>query len=433
MTRPSPLLFLLLVGSASCGGAAEVPAPRNLVFLCVDTLRADELGVYGGERGLSPRVDALAESGIVFERARSHASWTLPSFAAVLTSLYTSTHGCWDFESRLPESFQTLPELFEGAGFDTHGVASHVFFREEYGLTQGFGSFDAELGHKREETGWVPLTSPRVSAQAEVWLDARAAAGEERPFLLWLHYFDPHLPYVDHEAMGGGAQTPDERERYRAEIAYTDGFVGDVLDALERNGFAEETAVVFLSDHGEAFHDHPGVRRHSRSLYVEELRVPLVLRVPGLAPRRVAEPVRTVDLLPTLLELFGIAPPADQPMEGVSLVAALRGEAFEARALLAEIGLHDDARHARSIVDGRWKLIERLDGTPELYDVEADPLERNDLAGEQQAVVGELTARMDALQRRAEERGQAFERGGKVDVSDEDRERLRDLGYVGDE
>jgi len=420
------VLALLL---PACGGESA-PRPRNLVFLCVDTLRWDHLGAYGDERpDASPAIDSLAASSVVFEDAQSHASWTLPSFAAVLTSTYTSTNGCSDLESRLKESFVTLPEIFRDAGFDTFGVASHIFFREEYGFWQGFDAFDATLAHKRGEEGWRALSSPYVTERALAFLDQRRADADADPFLLWLHYFDPHLPYVDHD--GVGVEPGTEHERYRAEIAYTDGFVGEVLAGLERNGHSEDTVVVFLSDHGEAWQEHAGVRRHAKSLYREELQVPLILHVPGVAPRRVTERVRTVDLLPTLLELFGLEHPLGM-LAGRSLVPLLGGASLPEPRLLAEIELHADQRHRRALFEERWKLIEAQDGSHLLFDVDADPEERHDLAASEPAVVARLRSLLEEEVDRARMLGELFEGDGSVELSQEDLDRLHALGYGGE-
>ncbi len=430
-------IALAFVGLASCAGDAEVSRPKNLVFLCVDTLRADHLGYEGRANGvdaegrsLSPRIDELAASGVVFERAVSHASWTLPSFASLLTSTYSSTHGCWNTESRLVDSFTTLPEILQSAGFDTFGIGSHVFFNEHYGLQQGFDAFDDELARKRVDVGWVPLSSPVITKRAVDWLDARATAGDADPFLLFLHYFDPHLPYVDHS--GAGRVDPaSEHDRYKTEITYTDSHVGQVLDALERLGLADETCVVFVSDHGEAWQEHAGVRRHARSLFTEELRVPLIVRVPGVAPRRVTELVRTVDVMPTLLELFGLSD--DVAREGASLVPVLRGAAPASNELLAEIRLHDDARHTRAFLSGKWKLIERKDGVFRLYDTDVDPGEERDLAQVLPDRVEALRASMEGVQRRAQARAADFAGERNLEVSAEDRERLNAIGYSADE
>lgn len=422
------LLALVLAGSCACWtgcGTAETSRPRNLLFLCVDTLRADHLGVYGGGAGASPAIDELAAGAVVFENAVSHASWTLPSFAAVLTSTYTSTNGCWTKEDRLKGSLTTLPEIFQAAGFETYGVASHVFFREAFGLQQGFDAFDAELASTRDEEGWRPLSSPYVTQKAIEFLEARGP--DDRPFLLWLHYFDPHMPYVDHAGVGDGPE--HEHARYRSEITYTDGHVGRVLEALDRGGFREDTVVVFLSDHGEAWEEHAGVRRHAKSLFGEELTVPLVLRVPGVPERRVTDPVRTVDLMPTLLGLFGLRAPSAQPMEGQSLLPLLHGASWQAAPLLAEIELHPDQVHRRALVDEGWKLVERQDGTYLLFDLARDPGERNDRAGSERERVERMASKLLALLERARSVGERFQGDEPVVLSEEDLALLRQLGY----
>ena len=425
-------LAAIAVGLSACGSAGDAgpERPRNLLVICVDTLRADHLGAYGDRPSRTPAIDELARTGVVFERAISHASWTLPSFAAVLTSLYTSTHGCWNFDSRLGEGFVTLPEILSDAGFATAGVASHVFFNEKYGLQQGFDEFDDELAKRRADTGWIPITSPSVTEKALRWLDEQAAEPDER-WMLWLHYFDPHYPYVPHDETGGPAAV--EQELYRREIAYTDGYIGQVLAALEAKGFGDDTAILFLSDHGEAWEEHPGVRRHAKSLHKEELRVPLILRVPGLRARRVSQVVRTVDVLPTLLEVLGVQPEREQPFEGRSLVPALLGETVELPALLSEIRLHDGFT-ANSIVEGRWKLIDDVSSRRRLlYDIDADFEEQHDLAAEHPQVVEDLALKLAKLLERAATLGEFYGDGGTVELSEAELENLRALGYIDDE
>ena len=424
---------LVCTGLLGCASESAPDAPQNLLVIAVDTLRADALGIYGAPDERSPHIDSLGKAGIVFESAVSHASWTLPSFAATLTSTYTSTNGCWTFEARLPESFETLPEVFQAAGFETYGIASHIFFNQKYGLQQGFDSFDESLGHRANEAGWEPLTSPKVSERAVDWIEARA--GSEQPWLLWLHYFDPHIPYYDHAKAAGLGAVADERTRYESEIQFTDRFVGEVLAALESSGFGANTAVLFLSDHGEAFYEHEDVRRHSHSLFQEELRVPLLLKVPGLEPRRVAGLTRTVDLMPTLLELFRLKAKPGQ-MVGRSLLPSLLGESQKSEPLLAEIRLKTapKGKHSRAVLDGRWKLIEGLDGSFVLFDTQADPLEQNDLAASHGAEVQRLRSMMQALEARAKEAGKAFEPGSKVQQTEDEADQINSLGYgAGDE
>ena len=432
--RASCMVLALSLWAGACSGHEGTRA-RNLLIVCVDTLRADALGAYGAEPARTPALDRLAAASVVFERAHVAASWTLPSVGALFTSLYPSTTKLWTFENRLAASFTTLAERFQAAGFDTHGVASHVFFDRDYGLQQGFDSFDDELCHWTREPGWKPVTSPDVSAKAVRWLEERAAARDGAPWLLFVHYFDPHLEYVDHEGVGKKRGLRGERERYRSEIAFTDRHVGAVLAALERTGLAPDTNVLFFSDHGESFFEHPGIRRHSFGLFEEELRVPLFLSVPGIPPRRVAEPVRTVDLLPTLLELHGIASERATEAEGTSLVPVLRGAAPADARALAEIRLKEkEGFRANALVRGRHKLIEDVSkGTFHLFDLVADPAERRDLAAEEPALLAELQAELRAAIRAAEEKAQRFEAAARIQHTPEQLEDLRQLGYAGED
>src|SRR5262245_16524383 len=223
LARPWPegsASFALALFGAACG-EARPPRPENLLVVCVDTLRADELGAYGRSPSLTPALDRLAAESVVFERTHAAASWTLPSMGAVFTSFFPSTTALWNSETPLADSFPTLAEAFQAAGFDTYGIASHDYYKAKYGLVQGFDAFDDELAHPRSEPGWVPVTSVQVSARAVRWLERRARAGEGAPWFLFVHFFDPHLPYLDHEAARLDDTARTERERSRSATAFT--------------------------------------------------------------------------------------------------------------------------------------------------------------------------------------------------------------------
>ena len=423
------LAGLIALSLAACSGGT--PRPKNLLLVCVDTLRADQLGAYGQDPSFTPRLDALAAQSVVFERAHSAASWTLPSLGSTFTSQWSSTTDLWTFESKLAESFTTLPELFAAHGFDTHGIASHVYFDGQYGLQQGFATFDDELCHRKGEAGWREITSPEVAARATSWLEARA--DDPDPFLLFVHLFDPHLPYLDHEATRVYTGGRSEWDRYRSEIAFTDGHVGALLDAVAASGHADDTVVVFFSDHGESFLEHPPINRHSYGLFEEELRVPLFVKVPGLTPRRVASFVRSVDLFPTLVDLFGLEDRERDLRVGQSLVGALRGESHTEHPNVAEIRLKDGF-HANSIVLGREKLIEDVsNGRYRLYDLAADPRERTDLAPRSPERVEALASALKTLVAEAVTRGSRYPKDAAVEHTAEELEHLDDLGYGRDD
>lgn len=443
-------LAALALWLAACGRTPSHAVPRNLLLITVDTLRADELGAYGATQGTTPNIDALAAGGVVFENAISQSSWTLPSLASLLTSTYPSTHKVDRFGAALDPSFRTLGEVLRDAGFATAAVTSHVYAGPKYGMAQGIETFDDALvaGNRQAE---LKVSSPGVTAGGIRRL-AEVAQGSQRWFL-WLHYFDPHFPYIRHD--DPAAPQGDTREDYRADIAFTDGRIGEVLDELERLGATDETLVVLVSDHGEEFREHKKLR-HGYTLFREVVHVPLILRAPGIAPLRVAEPVNGIDLLPTVLELLDLPiPPA---AVGRSLVPALLGERLDEHPILSELRLHPEYP-ADSLQLGPWKLVldrsgraalgyARFPGGPPtddslephapggesieralLFRIDSDAGEQHDLAAEHPDVVARLSATLEALQKRA--RASAVGESAAVEHSAEELELLKQLGYVG--
>jgi arylsulfatase A-like enzyme len=327
--------------------ASEESRP-NVLILTIDTLRADYLGCYGHDRPTSPNIDRLASGGVLFQHALSQASWTLPSYSSFFTGLFVESHGVVHREHGFPHRFRTFVEELAQAGYTTGAVASGTFTDAFWGFDQGFDSYD-DLGMVAVEStsvkvetaeGQAPaekeamkkaahrrITSPEVANKAIAWLDAH----RERRFALFVHFFDPHEDYLKHP--GISERFPDRpvpsefpnqvdprpqvtarmRARYEGEIAYTDLHVGRVLARLAELGLERETIVVLFSDHGEAFKEHVLDPRndernvgHGSSLFNEQVRVPLILRVPGVEPGRVRSPVGNLDVGPTLLELCGL-------------------------------------------------------------------------------------------------------------------------------
>jgi len=417
------LLSVLPVG---CGPGQ--PPPRNLLLITVDTLRPDHLGAWGYERGTSPGIDALAAGGVVFEDAYSHTSWTLPSLATLMTSLYTSSHGAWNFESKLPESVTTLAEILAEHGYHTGAVVTHVFAGRKYGMHQGFAEFDEELVVEGIRAH-AQITSPRVSAKGAEWIQRRS--GDERPWFLWLHYFDPHGQYMEHPGISERFGRAEKLDLYDGEIAFTDRAIGTLLARLDAMGHADDTVVVLTADHGEEFGEH-GRTRHGKTLFEEVIRVPLVVRAPGLTPGRVVGPAPSVDLLPTLLELMGL--PAPEGLSGASLLAAMQGAPLEARPVLSELRAMA-FKDADSYRLGRWKVIrEGWKKRNHLYDLEADPAELVDLSAVHPEQLERMLREMDALRgaaRSASMEGRSSEQS--PDLTPDELEGLRQLGYVEEE
>ncbi len=431
-----PALPLALLGA--CGPRTFEPSwetpPPNVLLLSVDTLRADHLGHNGYERDTSPRLDALASRSVVFDNAQASTSWTLPGLASAVTGLYTSTHSCWSFASRLDPSFHTLAEYLLAYGYDTASVSSHMFLSQVYGLQQGIVHYDDRL-LQSDINPDEAISSPIISDQGIRFLEQKAAAPDGHPWLLWLHYFDPHDEYVPHEGISERFLSPSSeepfaqhRDLYDGEIFFTDLHIGRVLDALAANGFAENTIVVFFSDHGEEFGDH-GRMYHGHTLFDELTRVPFTIRAPGFEHARVSSLVRTVDILPTVLELVGH--PVPEGLPGQSLQALMRGEGFVERPALTELRLRvDEAMEAYQ--SGPWKLVRHLErGAPVfLYDLAADPGQLVDVAADHPEIVEELTRKLRGSVAGAVDAAEGYEKAEELDLTPEMMRILEDLGYA---
>jgi len=399
-------------GDASSGGPGGAGRP-DVVVMMIDTLRADHLGCYGYHRATSPHIDRLAERAVRFERATAQASWTLSSVASLLTSLYPPHHGLVHPKNGrpLPLDAYTLPEVLGGHGYATAAFVANGIMMPEAQMDQGFEVYELipalHGGADRAEL---------VNREVVSWLQDVPA---DRPMLLYVHYMDPHDPYCDPEGEyrrfdadydgpcahnGGGRIQPlferlrdgaalelADRDlehlvaRYDGEIRYVDAKLGELLEELDQRREGRDRILVIVSDHGEQFLEHGGLK-HATSVHEEEIHVPLLILAPGIAPAVVPDRVELVDVLPTLLELLGLDPV--DPPDGRSLVPLLRGGALPARPAFASTHhawIRRDGRvvEARAlqmtVIDEERKLLytrgERFlpEGRSELYDLEIDP------------------------------------------------------------
>jgi arylsulfatase A-like enzyme len=424
-------ISLAAAAAAGVGGmVAHTRAPRrpNVVVVLIDTLRADHLPTYGYPRATAPFVDSLAHDGVVFESAWSTSSWTAPATASLFTSLYPQEHGVvhgLDREgadgrrlvNRIPEDVQTLAEMFKAAGYRTLGVSDNAHVSRETGFDQGFDVFESGTGATAERLHkWVR--------------DHREEMASHQPYFLYVHYVEPHEPYLPREpwhsefARDGHAHPTHARfvNAYDSEIRSLDDGLARLYRAC---GWADDTVVIVTSDHGEEFGDHGG-GGHAHSLYSEVLRVPLVVHgVPGAIARRVDEPVSLVDVLPTLRELAGGA--FDPRAEGVSLLPILRGGTggFD-RPLFAHLVQFETGRVWEATVAGEWKRIRLSDGRRLLFNLADDPREATDLSESLPSVSAALDRRDRAFAARRKDAPAPVE----TLVSRETAESLRALGYA---
>ena len=338
------LLSLISVALATCKPAPESP-PVNVVFISIDSLRADHVSAYGYRRKTTPTLDRLARQGSLFENVVAESSWTLPTHVTMLTGLATSTHGIEQFTgARFDAESQTLAEILSGEGYRTFGVFSGPYLHPAFGLSRGFERYlgadgdvvciasdcntstdalsEDEAVKAARVAAHETVTSPLVTQRA---LDFIRSVRNE-PFFLFLHYFDVHFDYVPPEEYATkfdphyeGSITGKLFENNRAvhafmnktdlrhilalydgEILFVDDYIGRVIQELKRRGFEENTLVVVTSDHGDEFFEHRG-KGHGHTLFDEVIKVPLIMRVPGRIPpgSRVESQVRQVDIMPT--------------------------------------------------------------------------------------------------------------------------------------
>lgn len=296
----------------------------NVLLIVVDTVRADHLGIYGYERDTSPRIDAWAKTGVVFEQPRSTGPSTRFSVVPMLTSKhFTEIERGRSEWPKIDDSETLLAERLDALGYITAAFHSIRYFREMYNIDQGFDHYSTKALDERGPPLRM-VSADFITDEVLAWVDQTELKSKHEPFFLWAYYGDPHSQYVRHK--GFKHFGPKYRDLYDHEIYFSDHHIGRLMDGLRERGLLEDTIVVLTSDHGEALdpaEDH-GIKYHSKTLYDELIRVPLIISVPGIEPRRVATPVSLLDIAPTLIELAG----ADEVPEyrGVSLVPWLVGE-----------------------------------------------------------------------------------------------------------
>jgi arylsulfatase A-like enzyme/tetratricopeptide (TPR) repeat protein len=414
------LLFAL--SSFALVSCRSVEAPRSVVLVSVDTLRADRLGCYGYRGVPTPNLDRLAAEGTLFENAATAVPLTLPAHASILTGRTPGSHGVADnFQSILSEDEETLAEILRARGYATGGFVGAFVLDARWGIAQGFDTYFDDFDAPAAEAATADANQrpgDQVLAPALKWIEARR--GE--PFFAFLHFFDPHTPYAPPEPYRSryGASS-----LYDAEIAYVDSLVGELLAKLEDLGVSEETAVVLVGDHGESLGDH-GESTHGYFIYDATVHVPLVVRGPGV-PRgaRIVDQVRTIDIAPTIADLLGAPPLA--LAEGESLRPYFRGEANVPRRLAyvesRYASIHFGWAPLAGVRSETHKLIDAPE--PELYDLRADPGEMRNVWREQK----DLADRLSSL---LEKRPGARPSGtAKIAPADPETERrLRALGYL---
>jgi len=435
------------------GNACRKPAaPRAVVIVVVDALRADHLGLYGYRRPTSPQIDRAAREARVYLRAHATSSWTLPSFGSILTGRMPSVHGAGGaIDTPLPvrrgakavrplrDDIAILPALLAAHGWATGAFLNNSWLQPRLGVARGFATYDAAPATQLKNR-----SADDTVRAAMAWLDTVG----DRPFFLFMHFFEPHVGYRPPEPLRGrftrgipshlpyGAITVSSIRRrlgrltdadrafitaaYDEEITAVDDGIARLFQGLRERGQWHDSLVIFTADHGEELFDHSGFE-HGHTMYEELLHVPLVVWGPGVRAGSVETPVSLADLTPTVLEAAGFAVP--KQVAGSSLWPNLHaGAPVRRRALFAEGSLYGPYRRALLLWPLKVAVTEM--GPTSLFDLGADPLERHDLASTHAEQAAALAAELD----RSLPRQPRADKG--VQLSPESVEDLRSLGYV---
>ncbi len=451
------LSALGMLGALACGAPkAAVPKPPNVIFILIDTLRADRLSSYGYGRATTPNLDAFAKDALLFEQARSQAACTFPSVNSILTSRWPARFfGQPQQRIGIPDGFPALPEILGAAGYRSVAVSASPIVRKSEspfnlhgGFDRGFEIFDESCFHRRADC---------INRRANRYLKQT-----DRPLFLYLHYQDVHSTYAAPSpwrekflparssrpprdwALAGNPQpilssllgegpkveaTPEEVETlsalYDGELAYLDSQLGELFANLQARGLLDSSIVVIASDHGEEFMEHGRVL-HCETQFETSIHVPMILRLPESKRRgRIAALVENLDLVPTIVDYLGQK--VEVPFEGTSLRPLIeRGVPVHPTTETLQYAL-------RSTTDGKAKLIfdsgraAGAEGRFALYDLVADPMEKKDRLTADPETYRRLRGHLEARLKRAEG---DLDAAKTLDASRESESRLKSLGYL---
>jgi arylsulfatase A-like enzyme/Tfp pilus assembly protein PilF len=396
----------------------------NLLLITLDTTRADRIGVYGDTHASTPNLDRLAREGVRFDRAYTSAPLTLPAHVTLMTGREPPAHQVRNngTYSLRPEE-NTLAEMLNKSGFSTQALIAAYVLERKFGLAQGFSDYDDGLGTQLRGANFhSEITADQVYAKFNRWLERSPAS----PFFCWVHFYDPHAPYQP--PLSFKNRFPDDF--YSGEIAFVDETIGRMLKDLDSRRLLEKTLLIVVGDHGEGFGEH-GETEHGLFCYEETLRVPLIFHQPRLFPggRVVTQPVGLVDVLPTVLELYRLPPPPG--VQGRSFAHLLTsgkatGEPQAARYFESMYGQKEMGwAPLTGLLRGSFKYVSLP--RPELYDLAADPQERDNIYLKKNALAKQLARELDVRLRQITQTGTTALR---LRPTRQDQAHLRALGYL---
>jgi choline-sulfatase len=398
----------------------------NLLLVTLDTTRADRIHAYGFQGIETPNLDRLAAEGVLFEQAVAPAPLTLPAHSSIFTGKFPPAHGVRDNGGFfLDDRETTLAERLRDKGFATGGFVGAYVLDRKWGVAQGFQTYFDDFDLTKYQSlslGSVDRPGNEVADHAIDWLDK---AGSKR-FFAWVHFYDAHSPYDPPEPF----KSQYQGRPYAGEIAFVDSQVGRLLTYLDQHNLARNTIVVAMGDHGESLGEH-GESTHGFFVYQATMHVPLLIRTPydGMSGRRVRDTVRSVDILPTVLELLGVR--TSESLVGTSVAPLMTGAKQElGLAAYSEAvypRYHFGWSDLRALTSGRYKYVAAP--RPELYDLQQDPGEAHNIYRERQALGDRMQQELVAM-----EKGMTMATAAPtaaVEVDPDARARLAALGYVG--
>jgi len=444
------------------------PVPETILLVMIDTLRADVVGAYGSTRGLTPNLDEFAERAAVFENAYGTASWTRPSVASMLTGRYPTSHTAVSKFDTLPEEALLLTEVLESTRSTwSFGITTNAIISPNFGFGQGYDRYGPVEGAERrrypdDKIGLVPgvaVSEKTISLLA----DERRAAAEST--FAFVQYIDPHVPYYPNpgfikEPMPDGAYSGSRhdiqrmvadgenawtkrniarlRYLYDGEVAYADHAFGELMGGLKQLGLYDGALIVVVSDHGEAFWEH-GMQGHGKTLYEEEIRVPLMIKLPGAesgSMLRIGQAVSILDITPTILDAVMLIPAAE--IEGRSLLPLISGEFRNGRLAYVFAELHFMENNSVAMVrHGAMKLVatylqDQNTTLLELFNLDMDPGETNNLISDDgfERQRNELVGALSAWESYVQDRALTRHRTELSEMDGTSINELKGLGYI---
>ena len=475
--RSSKLLVVLVI---SCTAIFLVPrisrsttlASRpNILLITLDTTRWDHISCYTRTGPpTTPAIDMLSRQGVLYEHAISPSSWTLPAHASIFTGMLPSQHeaGFTPAEKvaapekvTVPEddsnvfrplhpTIPTLAEQLKKANFDTAAIIGGFFLHSQFGLNRGFDYYDDHFDARQ----WFDRNADDITFEAVRWLKKRLRNGDNKPFFLFLNYFDPHdayqppPPWGDPDApqdiydifstdrysevfRGNRDVTNEERDvlssQYNAEIRFMDSEIGRLIQQMKRMEFYDSTMIIIVADHGESLGEHR-LLGHTHALYENVVRVPLIIKYPIRDNKRgkLEHPVSIVSIMPTILEYLAL--PIPETSTNVTLDDEnqnLVSEIFRNKKLIQRHGKRFD-RSLKALYDGDYKWIWNSNGKHELYNLKEDSYEKHNLAGKLPEVEQRFMKQFDSLA----ERSDRYASDDIPELSKELKEQLKTLGYI---